>query len=877
MSVDMRASLPGSGDESAGGFAGGAGSAGADAAVVAAVSTSSAATGLAAGEFVRATSADLDEIMQLEAVSFPSDAWSSAMMADELDSPHSHYLVLRVSGELAGYAGLRHIKGAADADVQTIAVAEQFRGRGFGRELLRRLMRAADASGARELFLEVREDNLPAQQLYASEGFAEIARRVAYYQPDGVDALIMQAKLPQLRAQFRASALAGGAVTEGVFAMDAALDESAAVIASEAAGGSADSNSVTVGLGLTGNSEPASNPERAAAPESVSKLEAAARTDPAANPGTSSGSEPASNSEPVSNPESVSIPESHAHPESFSAPELAATPEPAASPSLSSHIESVSTPEPNAEPASAPKLPAANTDALVLGIETSCDETGVGIVRGRKLLSNTISSSMAEHARFGGVVPEVAARAHLEAITPAITQALAEADVSLDELDAIAVTSGPGLSGALMVGVAAAKALAVSLQKPLYAVNHLVGHIAADVLEHPGGGGEVSYPTIALLVSGGHTSLLLVRDLTSDVELLGETVDDAAGEAFDKVARLLGLPYPGGPEIDRAALGGDPNAIRFPRGLSKASDLAEHRFDFSFSGLKTAVARWVEQRQNAGEPVPVADVAASFREAVVDVLVSKALAACERYGVPNLLLGGGVIANARLREVALDRAADAGVNVRIPPFSLCTDNGAMIAALAAELIGEGRAPSGLGFGADSTLPVTDIQVDAAGAGAFGFTDAPRADASLAERAVLGGGAEIVSCSGLIPEPDPGPNSDPVTASASEADPDPATETLSGVEFASASAFDTAPTPDGPSVTRAAGSGFATVPASKPELVSCPAPDPVPGPSSGPASELETAPEADLETGPDFALNPDGSTLAAATAPTAPSEHDGAVQ
>ncbi|MGO1234875.1 tRNA (adenosine(37)-N6)-threonylcarbamoyltransferase complex transferase subunit TsaD [Microbacterium gubbeenense] len=345
-------------------------------------------------------------------------------------------------------------------------------------------------------------------------------------------------------------------------------------------------------------------------------------------------------------------------------------------------------------------------EPLVLGIETSCDETGIGIVRGRTLLSNTIASSMDEHARFGGVVPEVAARAHLDALQPAIEQAVAEAGIALSDLDAIAVTSGPGLSGALMVGVGAAKALAISLGTPLYAVNHLVGHIAADIVTPDSE--PLEYPTIALLVSGGHTSLLHVRDLTTDVELLGETIDDAAGEAFDKVARILGLPYPGGPQIDRAAADGDPTAIRFPRGLSRASDMAKHRWDFSFSGLKTSVARWVEQ--NEGSTLPVADVAASFREAVVDVLVTKALDACEERGVPRLLLGGGVIANRRLREVALERAAARGVTVRIPPLSLCTDNGAMIAALASQLISSGRAPSTLEFGADSTLPVTEIQV-----------------------------------------------------------------------------------------------------------------------------------------------------------------------
>lgn len=363
---------------------------------------------------------------------------------------------------------------------------------------------------------------------------------------------------------------------------------------------------------------------------------------------------------------------------------------------------------------------------LVLGIESSCDETGIGIVRGTTLLSNTIASSMDQHARYGGVVPEVAARAHLEEMIPSIEAAVAEAGIRLTDLDAIAVTNGPGLAGALMVGVGAAKALAVSLGKPIYAVNHLVGHVGADLLHvpptdaaHPehaapagpalAGSEPLEYPTIALLVSGGHTSLLLVRDLVSDVELLGETIDDAAGEAFDKVARVLGLPYPGGPQIDRVAAEGNPKAIRFPRGLSLPKDMAKHRYDFSFSGLKTAVARWVEARQDAGDEVPIADVAASFREAVVDVLLTKAVAACHDHDVPRLLLGGGVIANARLREVAQQRTDAAGIALRIPPLSLCTDNGAMIAALGAQLIMAGHAPSSLEFGADSTLPVSEIQ------------------------------------------------------------------------------------------------------------------------------------------------------------------------
>lgn len=342
---------------------------------------------------------------------------------------------------------------------------------------------------------------------------------------------------------------------------------------------------------------------------------------------------------------------------------------------------------------------------LVLGIETSCDETGVGIVRGNRLLANALNSSMEQHARFGGVVPEVAARAHLEAIMPTIDQALAEAGVSLEDIDAVSVTNGPGLAGALMVGIGAAKGLSVAYDKPLYAVNHLVGHIGADVLES----GSVQLPSIALLVSGGHTSLLLVRDLLDDVELLGETIDDAAGEAFDKVARVLGLEYPGGPEIDRVAISGDPKAIRFPRGLSLPKDMAEHRYDFSFSGLKTAVARHVEKAQDSGVDFNISDVAASFREAVVDVLITKAVAACEQYSVPRLILGGGVVANARLREIAKTKCAEKNIELRIPRLSLCTDNGAMIASLGAQLVMAGRSPSEITFGADSTLDVTKVQ------------------------------------------------------------------------------------------------------------------------------------------------------------------------
>ncbi|SDQ13463.1 tRNA (adenosine(37)-N6)-threonylcarbamoyltransferase complex transferase subunit TsaD [Quadrisphaera sp. DSM 44207] len=345
-------------------------------------------------------------------------------------------------------------------------------------------------------------------------------------------------------------------------------------------------------------------------------------------------------------------------------------------------------------------------EPLVLGIETSCDETGVGIVRGSTLLVDAVASSVDEHARFGGVVPEVASRAHLEAMVPTVQRACAQAGVALGDLDAVAVTAGPGLAGALMVGVASAKALALGLGVPLYGVNHLAAHVAVDALEH----GPLPEPAVALLVSGGHSSLLRVDDVTAQVEPLGQTLDDAAGEAFDKVARLLGLGFPGGPLVDRAARDGDPAAIAFPRGLSTGRDLARHPYDFSFSGLKTAVARWVEQRRAAGEDVPVADVAASFQEAVVDVLTRKAVAACAEQGVGTLLVGGGVAANSRLRVLAEQRAAAAGVAVRVPRPGLCTDNGAMVAALGSLLLARGRRPSDLDLPADSSLPVTEVLV-----------------------------------------------------------------------------------------------------------------------------------------------------------------------
>jgi len=340
------------------------------------------------------------------------------------------------------------------------------------------------------------------------------------------------------------------------------------------------------------------------------------------------------------------------------------------------------------------------SEPLVLGIESSCDETSVGIVKGRKLLANVIASSVQEHVRFGGVVPEVASRAHLEAMQLVIQRALSESKVSLKDIDAVAVTAGPGLIGALLVGVSAANAIALALDKPIYGVNHLAAHIAVDSLENN------AKPTIALLVSGGHSSILQVNDLTEDIAILGATIDDAAGEAFDKVARLLGFGFPGGPLIDREAKNGDKEAINFPRGLSQASDMLERPFDLSFSGLKTAVSRYLVANPKANRN----DVAASFQEAVVDVLLNKAIKAATDQGIDSLLIAGGVAANSRLREVAKERCEKAKIELRIPPPALCTDNGAMVAALGSLAISAGKPPSSLGLVASSNTPATKILI-----------------------------------------------------------------------------------------------------------------------------------------------------------------------
>src|SRR3954447_9165647 len=308
----------------------------------------------------------------------------------------------------------------------------------------------------------------------------------------------------------------------------------------------------------------------------------------------------------------------------------------------------------------------ARAGSMILGIETSCDETAAAVVvEARDIRSSVVSSQVDLHARFGGVVPEIASRAHVDLITPVIAQALVEAGVADGEIDAVAATNGPGLVGALLVGVSTAKALALVWDVPFVAVNHLEAHLYASFLEEP----ELDLPVVVLLVSGGHT-MLVAMDGPARYRLLGSTLDDAAGEAFDKVARYLGLGYPGGPAIDRISSEGDPAAIAFPRAL------LDQGFDFSFSGVKTSVINYVRKHPE----VDTADVAASFQEAVVDVLVAKARRAAKEIGAKGLCLGGGVAANSLLRERFLDACEEDGLRAFLPSRAMCTDNAAMVAA-----------------------------------------------------------------------------------------------------------------------------------------------------------------------------------------------------
>jgi N6-L-threonylcarbamoyladenine synthase len=341
---------------------------------------------------------------------------------------------------------------------------------------------------------------------------------------------------------------------------------------------------------------------------------------------------------------------------------------------------------------------------IVLGIESTCDETAAGIVQGGKLLANVVASSMDLHARFGGVIPEIASRAHAEAFIPVVRRALANANLDLSQIDAIAVSAGPGLAGCLAVGVSGAKSLALAAHKPIYGINHVIGHISVTQLQF----GAIPPDTLALIVSGGHTSLLRVHDIAKDVRVVGTTLDDAAGECFDKIARLLGFPYPGGPYIDRHARGGNPNALKVPEGLTKGNAGKKHPYDFSFSGVKTAVARWVEERQQDGQQVPVDDVCASLAHSVADVLSGKAMRACAADHSSVLIVGGGFSANSQLRRALLEKGKAAGVEVRLPRRELCTDNGAMVAMLGSNLVEEGMPSSPLDFSIDSAMALNKI-------------------------------------------------------------------------------------------------------------------------------------------------------------------------
>ncbi len=330
----------------------------------------------------------------------------------------------------------------------------------------------------------------------------------------------------------------------------------------------------------------------------------------------------------------------------------------------------------------------------VLGIETSCDETAVSVVEdGQKLLSNLLASQVHLHEKFGGVVPEVAARAHVENINPLLTMALTEAGMWVADIDAVAVTVGPGLVGALLVGIAAAKAVALALNVPFIGVNHLEGHIYANFLDRE----PLKEPYLSFLVSGGHTMLVYVPE-PHRYEVLGQTLDDAAGEAFDKIARFIGLGFPGGPAIDALAKRGNPSAIRFPRAAT------ERGYDFSLSGLKTAVVRYVKEAKARGEEIDAANLAASFQEAIVEVQVDKTMAAARDKGVRKVVLGGGVVANTRLRKLMAEKAKEQKLELLIPPIELCTDNAAMIACAGYHRLMRGETTD-LEIGASPNLPL----------------------------------------------------------------------------------------------------------------------------------------------------------------------------
>ena len=334
----------------------------------------------------------------------------------------------------------------------------------------------------------------------------------------------------------------------------------------------------------------------------------------------------------------------------------------------------------------------------ILAIESSCDETSASVCSDGIIRSNIIATQKV-HEQYGGVVPELASRAHMQNIVPVVDAALKNANCTLNDIDAFAFTQSPGLIGALLVGGQFAKSLALACNKPLIGVHHMQAHVVANLIENP----KPSFPFLCLTVSGGHTQIVLCES-PLQMKVVGQTIDDAAGEAFDKIARIMGLGFPGGPVIDKAASDGNKDAILFPRGLTQSADLEAHRYDFSFSGLKTAVSRYLKQTPNHLK----ADVAASFQEAVVDVLISKSIAACKDSGIDNLVIAGGVAANSRLRELAKQRCEVAKIALRIPPAGLCTDNGAMVAALGSLAINEGVKPSQTGIPADSAASIAQV-------------------------------------------------------------------------------------------------------------------------------------------------------------------------
>jgi N6-L-threonylcarbamoyladenine synthase len=339
---------------------------------------------------------------------------------------------------------------------------------------------------------------------------------------------------------------------------------------------------------------------------------------------------------------------------------------------------------------------------VVLSIETSCDETAVAIVNNRKVCSNIVASQVATHAQYGGVVPEVASRQHLEVITGAIERSLLDSHLTWADIDGIAATCAPGLVGALLIGTSAAKTLSILHAKPFIGVHHLEGHIYASYLSTP----ELQPPFLCLLVSGGHTSLIYVKDC-GEYQELGSTRDDAAGEAFDKVARLLDLGYPGGPVIDRLAATGNPALYPLPEGNISLPTGGFHPYDSSFSGVKTAVWRLVQKFQDAGQPLPVADIAASFQQSVVKALTKRAIACAVDFNLETIVVGGGVAANRGLRSYLQTQATERGLRVLFPPMEYCTDNAAMIGCAAAEHLAKGHV-SRLDLGVRSRLPITEV-------------------------------------------------------------------------------------------------------------------------------------------------------------------------